>query len=112
MSKKVIVNNDLAKDIIKQCDGVCFSVYYVILSLKEETTNICSVSIEHIVTETGYSRSKVKRAIDKLHENEFLIIDSGRQGISNSYFFPKEDFYSNEGIGASRRNKGNFQNKC
>lgn len=106
------VNDNLAFDIIKTCGGIEFSVYYVVLSHRNRLTGKCFPSIECIMAETGYSRSKVKRAIDKLHENEFLIIDSGRQGISNSYFFPKEDFYNNEGIGASRRNKGNFQNKC
>lgn len=102
------IDNGIMIDIIKNCGANSLTIYMIILSHRNSKTNKCFPSLDLIAKETNTSRSTVQRAIKKLYEKGFLIIDSGKQGISNSYYFPREIFYNGEGITSTRRGKGNF----
>lgn len=113
MSKQGFVKmyNSIAMEIIEKCGANGLMLYLVILSHRNTRTNSCFPSLELLMKECGVSKSTVQRSIKKLYEEGFLIIESGRHGISNTYFFPKESFYKGEGLGASRIKKGNFTKK-
>lgn len=113
MSKQGFVKmyNNITAEIIEKCGANGLMLYLVILSHRNTQTNNCFPSLELLMEECGVSKSTVQRSIKKLYEEGFLIIESGRHGISNTYFFPKENFYKGEGVGAVRVKKGNFSKK-
>ena len=101
----------IMKNLIEKCGANGLMVYSVLLSHRNTTTNKCFPSIESIMEQCKTSKSTIQRSIKKLYDEGFIIIDSGRQGIANSYFFPLEEFYNGEGVGATRIKKGNFEGK-
>lgn len=105
----VKMNKVIMKSLIEKCGANGLMVYSILLSHRNTVTNKCFPSVENIMEQCKTSKSTVERIIKKLYEEGFIIIDSGRQGVSNSYFFPLEDFYRGEGAGATRIKKGNFK---
>lgn len=105
----VKANNTIIREIINKYDIQASMIYIIILSHRHDNTNKCYPSLELIARECNLSVRTITNAIKKLVDGKYLIVDSGRQGISNTYYFPREQFYSGEGIGATRRGKGNFK---
>lgn len=96
-------NNSLSREIINKTDPQTAMLYIVILSHRNSLTNKCYPSISLLAREMGLADRTVSRMIKKLVEEGFLIVNSGRQGISSDYFFPREDWYNNEGVVATKR---------
>lgn len=79
--------------ILEKTDHLCLATYVVILKHRNTKTNKCFPSILTISGILKVSDSTVKRAIKKLEDNDFLIINSGTRGVSNNYYFPQEPFF-------------------
>lgn len=109
LSSFEMMDNFLIRQIIHEYDLQTAMCYLIILSHRNKQTDKCFPSINVIAKECGVSERSVKGYLKKLYEGGFLIIDSGRQGVSNEYYFPKEKFYNGSGVTATRRSKGNFQ---
>lgn len=95
--------NSLSREIINKTDPQTAMLYIIILSHRNSLTNKCYPSISLLAREMGMADRTVSRMIKKLVEEGFLIVNSGRQGISSDYFFPREDWYNNEGVIATKR---------
>ena len=107
----VKANNTIIREIINKYDIQASMVYIIILSHRHDTTNKCYPSLDLIARECNLSVRTITNVIKKLVDGKYLIVDSGKQGISNTYYFPREQCYGGEGIGATKRSKGNFKNK-
>lgn len=91
-------NNDIRNDIIKnkECGCIAYAMYMTLLSHRNSQNGKCFPSISSLSNEMDCSISKVKRLITSLHDNGYILINSGKIGINNDYYFPYEDFYSKD----------------
>lgn len=96
-------DNSLSREIINKTDPQTAMLYIIILSHRNSVTNKCYPSISLLAREMGLGDRTISRMIKKLVEEGFLIVNSGRQGISSDYFFPRESWYNNEGVVATKR---------
>ena len=96
-------DNLLIREIVNRTDPQTAMLYILILSHRNRVTNKCFPSISLLAREMGLGDRTISRMITKLSEEGFLIINSGRQGISSDYFFPRESDYNNEGVVATKR---------
>ena len=96
-------DNLLIREIINKADPQTAMLYILILSHRNRVTNKCFPSISLLAREMGMADRTISRMINKLIEDGFLIVNSGRQGISSDYFFPRENDYNNEGVVATKR---------
>ena len=101
-------SNEVVRKIINQYDAQTAMLYLIILSHRNGQTGACFPSREVLAKEMNVAVKTISRMLKKLHEGGFLLIDSGKQGCANTYYFPMEQFYNGEGVVASRRKKGNF----
>lgn len=106
-----ISNNEVQRRIMNQYDMQCAMLYVVLVSHRNSQSGACFPSIEVLARECGVSTRSIKGYIAKLHKGGYILIDSGRNGVSSNYFFPMESFYKGEGALATRRRKGNFDTK-
>ena len=106
-----LMDNNIVRQIISKYDLQTSMCYMIILSHRNKETGKCFPTIELLARECSVSTRTIDTMIKKLIEGGFLIVDSGREKIANTYYFPKEKFYHGEGLGATRRSKGNFKNK-
>ena len=97
------MNNEVARKIINEFDLQTAMFYMILLSHRNPKTNECYPSILLLSEELRTSVSTIKRWLKKLADKGFIIINSGERGISNTYFFPLENFYKGEGLGAVRK---------
>ena len=97
------MNNKIIREIIEEFDLQTAMLYMILLSHRSPKTKECYPSIMFLSEELRISPSTVKRGIKKLADKGFVIINSGERGASNSYFFPREEWYNNEGLGAVRK---------
>lgn len=104
-------SNQVQRKIMNQYDMQCAMLYVVLVSHRNSQNGGCFPSIEVLSRECGVSVRSIKGYISKLHKGKYIIIDSGKQGVSNTYYFPMEPFYKGEGVGATRKSKGNFKNE-
>ena len=111
LSGFVKMNNELVRQMICECGMQVAMCYMIILSHRNTETNKCYPSINTLAEECGVCTRTIDRMIKELYDRGYLIIDSGKQGIANTYYFPKEEFYKNEGVCATRTKKGNFEKK-
>lgn len=74
-----------------------YVIYVSILSYRNTVTNDCFPTNDDIVESSGTSIATVKRSLRWLKDNGFILVNSGTSGRASSYYFPKEDFYNNEG---------------
>ena len=86
-------DNKIRYECICECGASAYIVYITILSHKNSKDQFSFPSITTIAKESGISKRQVSRYINELSEKGYLIIDSGQQGLSNKYYFPKESFY-------------------
>ena len=105
----VSTSNLVIREIAHNVNLQAVAVYLVILSHRKTVTGKCFPSMGLLGEELNISVAGVKRYVKALADAGYLIIDSGKQGISNTYYFPYEPFYKGEGNLASRRKKGNFK---
>lgn len=96
-------DNLLIREIINKTDPQTAMLYILILSHRNRVTNKCFPSISLLAREMGLGDRTISRMIKRLSDEGFLIINSGRQGISSDYFFPQESDYNNEGVVATKR---------
>ena len=103
LSGFVKMDNTLIREIINSTDPQTAMLYLLILSHRNKQTTKCYPSISLLAREMCVADRTVSRMIKKLVEKKFLIVNSGRQGVSSDYFFPKEKDYNNEGVIATKR---------
>lgn len=103
LSGSVHVSNEAIRKICYECDASCMALYTVLLSHRNTDNNKCFPSIALLARELNSSSSTVKRWLGRLADCGAIIINSGKQGVSSTYFFPLERFYNGEGLGAVRR---------
>lgn len=96
-------DNILVREIINKTDPQTAMLYILILSHRNRITKKCFPSISLLAREMGMADRTISRMIKRLIEEGFLIVNSGRQGISSDYFFPRERDYNNEGVVATKR---------
>lgn len=84
---------DVSFKILKELGASAMGVYLSILKHRNVKNNQCFPSIATIAEESGLNEKTVKRALTKLCDNQFLIINSGMRGIASNYYFPQEWFY-------------------
>lgn len=87
-------SNKIMKEIINKCDLDTYGVYMVILSHRNTETNKCFPGASELVKECKISRITLFKKLKMLEENGYLSINSGKQGVCNNYYFPKEEFYN------------------
>lgn len=104
-------SNEVQRRIMNQYDMQCAMLYVVLVSHRNGQSGNCFPSIEVLAKECGVSVRSVKGYIAKLYDGGYILIDSGKQGVSSNYYFPMEQFYNGEGRMARRRSKGNFEKK-
>lgn len=97
-------DNLVMREIINKTDPQTAMLYILILSHRNRLTNKCFPSISLLAREMGMADRSISRMIKRLMEEGFIIVNSGRQGISSDYYFPRESDYNNEGVVATRRN--------
>lgn len=88
-------DNWIIREIIHKSNMQTAMLYLIILSHRRTKDNECFPSIELLSKECGVSKSTIKIMINNLHDMGAIEINSGRQGVSNNYYFPAEDFYEN-----------------
>lgn len=102
-------------EILSETDSVCLATYIAILRHRNTKTNKCFPSIPTISDIVHVSDRTVKRKIEELYNKGFLIINSGKQGVSNNYYFPKESFFEDWNDNAEQllayRRKNTFKKK-
>lgn len=105
MSGFVQTDNALIREIIHMTNIQCAAMYGIILSHRNTETDKCFPSYALLANETNQSIATVKRQTSQLYEKGFIVINSGKQGIANTYYFPREKFYkgSDESGMAKRR---------
>lgn len=99
----VRASNEVIRKMCYECDSSCLALYIMLLSHRNTETNKCYPSMALLAKELNTSSSTIKRRLKKLSDNGYIIINSGERGIANTYFFPMEDFYKGEGLGAIRK---------
>ena len=87
------VGNVNARKILRNFGASTFAVYAIIISHRNTDSNKCFPSVQTVADECGFSKSTVEKAITALYKAGLLDISSGKQGVNNNYYFPKENFY-------------------
>ena len=114
LSGYVQATNQIRAEILHELGATPYVIYETILSHKNFNSITAYPSIELIAREVNLSKRTVEDALKKLVNHGFLLINSGKQGINNNYYFPKEPFheghqYDMEVQMAHRRKKCNNQ---
>lgn len=82
--------------------ATAYVVYITLLSFRHEAKDhamgLCCPSIDTIAEKIHMSKSTVNRAIKALYDEDYLLIDSGKQHVSSRYAFPQEPFYCESDI--------------
>lgn len=102
-------DNKIRYDCLNECSVGAYIIYLTILSHRNSKDQHSFPSTRTIAAEAHMSKRQVGRYITELFEKGYLIIDSGTHGISNKYYFPKEDFYekfSENQVFARKRSTG------
>lgn len=99
----VRASNEVIRKMCYECDSSCLALYIMLLSHRNTETNKCYPSMALLARELNTSSSTIKRRLKKLSDKGYIIINSGTKGIANTYFFPMEEFYNGEGLGAIRK---------
>lgn len=93
LSGYVQSTNYIRARILNELSPTDYAVYITILAHRntDEITAFPSVSL--IARESGPGKRTVENAITRLVDKDYLLINSGRPGISNNYYFPLELFH-------------------
>lgn len=90
-------DNELRVKMIKEVGMPCYVVYLTILSHKISDDDKVFPTYETIAKECDCSTQNIKKHIKTLKEKGYIIVDSGKSGKANNYWFPHEkDFKETE----------------
>lgn len=92
----VKADNQLMRDIISTTNPQTAMLYLIILSHHNAKNNQCFPSISLLAKEMNLSDRSIQRMINELCDLDVLIVNSGKQGVANNYYFPKEDFFKDD----------------
>ena len=92
----IISSNDIMFEITEKCTREAWVTYMFILYHRNNETNMCFPSLSCIANEMGTSTKTVSRHIIMLEKEGYLLVNSGKQRVSNNYYFPKEYFFDDE----------------
>lgn len=98
-------SNFLRIDICTNLGSSCYVTYLTLVSAKNENGRT-QITMKEIADMTGFVTKSIKRNINKLYENGYIIIDSSSS--TNKYWFPKEKFFDEkdeEMLNAKKRTK-------
>lgn len=106
-------DNNLRLKIIKECGYKEFAMYMTILSHRNTQSGNCYPSISCLADEMDCTPRTIYNLINSLYDLGFIIINSGRTGINNTYYFPYESFYKQDEESGSmaKRRKNVFSDK-
>ena len=85
--------NQLIRHIISETSPQTAMLYLIILSHRNTNSGQCFPSISLLAKEMNLSDRNIQRMINELCDLDVLIVNSGKQGVANNYYFPKEDFF-------------------
>ena len=89
-------NNWLIRHIISESNPQTAMLYLIILSHRNTNSGQCFPSISLLAKEMNLSDRNIQRMINELCDLDVLIVNSGKQGVANNYYFPKEDFFKED----------------
>ena len=89
-------NNQLIRHIISEANAQTAMLYLIILSHRNTKSDQCFPSISLLAKEMNLSDRNIQRMINELCALDVLIVNSGKQGVANNYYFPKEDFFKED----------------
>jgi len=89
-------NNQLIRHIISETNAQTAMLYLIILSHRNANSKQCFPSISLLAREMNLSDRNIQRMINELCALDVLIVNSGKQGVANNYYFPKEDFFKED----------------
>lgn len=92
----VKANNQLIRRIITESNAQTAMLYLIILSHRNAKSGQCFPSISLLAREMHLTDRNIQRMINTLCSLDVLIVNSGKQGVSNNYYFPKEDFFQGD----------------
>lgn len=73
--------------------GLSYYIIYITLVSLANEKGKSYVSMEELHRMTGIGISTIKLNIKVLYDYNYIIVNSGRKGKSNEYWFPKEKFF-------------------
>ena len=87
-------------------------LYLIILSHRNVKSDQCFPSISLLAREMNLSDRNIQRMINELCRLGVLIVNSGKQGIANNYYFPREDFFKGDAsVAMAYKRKTQFRKK-
>lgn len=96
-------NNQLIRHIISETNAQTAMLYLIILSHRNTNNSQCFPSINLLAREMNLSDRNIQRMINELCDLDVLIVNSGKQGVANNYYFPKEDFFKDDVFAYKRK---------
>lgn len=111
MTGYVECNNALIREIINVTNPQTAMLYLIILSHRNTKDGSCFPSISLLAKEAGVGERTISDMLTNLYQHKFLSIDSGKSGLSNNYYFPREGFYKKIDDIYSRRRSKKFRAK-
>lgn len=89
-------DNQLIRHIISEANPQTAMLYLIILSHRNTSNDQCFPSISLLAKEMNLSDRTIQRMINELCDLDVLIVNSGKQGVANNYYFPKEAFFKDD----------------
>ena len=89
-------DNQLTRHIISESNPQTAMLYLIILSHRNTKNGQCFPSISLLAKEMNLSDRNIQRMINELCDLDVLIVNSGKQGVANNYYFPKEAFFKDD----------------
>ena len=109
----VKADNKLIREIIADTNAQTAMLYLIILSHRNTNTGNCFPSINTLAKEMNISDRSIERMLNSLSTTEVLRINSGKEGKSNTYYFPKESFFEEDGTNSmAHKRKTGFRKKA
>lgn len=96
LSGWIKADNQLIRHIISATSPQTAMLYLIILSHHNVKNNQCFPSISLLAKEMNLSDRTIQRMINELCALDVLIVNSGKQGVANNYYFPREDFFKDD----------------
>ena len=90
-------NKNIMYSILNELKPNHYATYMSLLIFKDEETNECKVTYKELSKFMGgISERSIKRYVKDLVDKDFIVLNSGKQGNSNSYYFPKEVYFKKD----------------
>ncbi len=89
-------DNQLIRHIVSETNPQIAMLYLIILSHRNTDSGQCFPSISLLAREMNLTDRTIQRMINELCALDVLIVNSGKQGVANNYYFPKEDFFKED----------------